>query len=255
MICINQHSRRWKLYLHLQSFSKWPVWLLSSIWGLSSSQQRLCSFCYTQTVSVTCVQVTFSNGEKSAECGQNACSFSVPCDRNISAAVQGADLLRPPQKAARGKYTKAQKVPICTTPSFQPIPSHSSPHWMRPHKTAIMEQQEANSPGKFSLGINSTITSLLEHVSYSRPYCQLFIVAETSTISMITFRTLFLTQHHKQLSKIAALIQKGRGRPPCMLLPSLQRLGKCFTLARLLNRSVGHCYQYFTPPIPVLSLN
>lgn len=121
----------------------------------------------TQTASVTCVQVTFSNGEKSAERGQNACSFSVPCDRNISAALQGAELLRPPQKTstAQGKYTKAQEVSTCITPSFQPL--HSG--WEATQNTATVEQQEANNPGKFSLGINATITTLLEHASYSRP--------------------------------------------------------------------------------------
>lgn len=117
------------------TYSNFQSDLLSSIWGLSSSQQELCNFCYTQTVSVTCVQVTFSNREKSTECGPNACPFSVPCDMNIIAAVQGADLTPPLKTAstAQGKYTKGQEVSACITPSFQPAPPHSSPQWMRGH--------------------------------------------------------------------------------------------------------------------------
>lgn len=86
----------------IYTYSNFQSDLLSSVLGLSSSQQELCNFCYTQIVSVTCVQVTFSNREKSTECGPNACPFSVPCDMNIIAAVQGADLT-PPQKAASSR--------------------------------------------------------------------------------------------------------------------------------------------------------
>lgn len=116
-------------------------------------------------------------------------------------AVQGADLLRPPQKTAstaQGKYTKAQEVSTCTL-SFQLTPYHSSPQW-KAHKTQPLwsNRRQIVSPGKFSLSINCAKTSLLEHGSYSRPYCQLFIMAETSTISISIFRTLFLTKQNKQ---------------------------------------------------------
>lgn len=116
------------------------VTCMSSIWGLSFSQERLCNFCYTQTVSVTFMQVTFSNREKSTECGPNASLFSVPCDMNITAAVQGADLLRPPQKTvSKHSLREIHQGTISFYLYYPKLPAHPlpllSPVGERPQKT------------------------------------------------------------------------------------------------------------------------
>lgn len=125
--------------LHLQSFSKWPVWLLSSIWGLSFSHQRFCNFCYTETelhtVSVTCVQVTFSNREKSTQCGPNACSFSVPWALQLCREQISSDHPKRQQAQLKGSTPRHKKSLLVPWASSSPptTPLHSGGHTKHSH--------------------------------------------------------------------------------------------------------------------------